>query len=383
MSTYASLTRIHLPAVQSPRRLSVRLRQRPHTQSHDTNDEEKDEDNNDEYGESTMRQSMSTRTTLTYKQRIARILRPILLSGTIISANARLLPAIAATEPSRTEFNKPTRPWKAPQTPRRVAATAAARATKASSSQQDTALELSLMVTRAVDRVGPAVLRVDTETHLLQDHSGMIQQGQGSGFIFDNTHNYVLTNAHVVQDATRVTVTLTDGRVLEANVAGVDEIVDIAVLKLVTKNAADTTINTSNRRRALPVAELGDSDTLRVGQWVIAVGSPGGLDNTVTFGIISGLDRSSAVVGLPMKKVDFIQTDASINAGNSGGPLVDVATGRVIAINAAIRAHMEGTSFAIPINRVREIMYDLAAGKRIPHGYLVSRVAGISAEHKR
>jgi len=100
------------------------------------------------------------------------------------------------------------------------------------------------------------------------------------------------------------------------------------------------------------------------------VGSPGGLDNTVTMGIVSGLERSSHVVGIPHKKVDYIQTDAAINPGNSGGPLVDVATGKVIGINAAIRAHMEGTSFAIPINRVRNIMYELAQGKQIQHGYL-------------
>jgi len=118
------------------------------------------------------------------------------------------------------------------------------------------------------------------------------------------------------------------------------------------------------------VAALGDSDDLRVGQIVIAVGSPGGLDNTVTMGIISGLERSSTVVGIPHKKVDYIQTDAAINPGNSGGPLVDVESGRVVGVNACIRANMEGTSFAIPINRVKDIMTDLAEGKHIHHSYL-------------
>jgi S1-C subfamily serine protease len=149
----------------------------------------------------------------------------------------------------------------------------------------------------------------------------------------------------------------------------VDEIVDIAVLKIMRDDGPAAEVSAS-AADPLPVAELGDSDSLSVGQLVVAVGSPGGLDNTVTMGIVSGLERSSAVVGIPHKKVDYIQTDAAINPGNSGGPLVDVATGRVIGINAAIRAHMEGTSFAIPINRVREIMLPLKEGRPVHHGYL-------------
>jgi S1-C subfamily serine protease len=175
--------------------------------------------------------------------------------------------------------------------------------------------------------------------------------------------SFLLYRTIQVEDATKVTVTLTDGRIYQAEVKGSDEIVDIAVLKIIHERGDAKVSN-------LPVAELGDSDNLHVGQIVIAVGSPGGLDNTVTMGIVSGLERSSAVVGIPHKKVDYIQTDAAINPGNSGGPLVDVETGRVIGINAAIRAHMEGTSFAIPINRVREIMHELAEGRAVHHGYL-------------
>lgn len=218
-------------------------------------------------------------------------------------------------------------------------------------------------VTDVVKEVGPSVVRVDTETHL-RDQSdspqppGYIQQGQGSGLIFSDK-GFILTNAHVVEDATKVTVTLTDGRVFSCQVMGSDEIVDIAVLKIIGGDVAN-----------LPVANLGDSDKLSVGKIVIAVGSPGGLDNTVTMGIVSGLERSSTMVGIPHKKVDYIQTDAAINPGNSGGPLIDVESGQVIGINAAIRAHMEGTSFAIPINRVRDIMTDLAEGREIHHGYL-------------
>lgn len=224
-------------------------------------------------------------------------------------------------------------------------------------------------VTDVVREVGPAVVRVDTETHL-RDQSdspqppGYIQQGQGSGLIFSEK-GFILTNAHVVEDANKVTVTLTDGRVYVCQVMGSDEIVDIAVLKIIDRDS-----NGGSTIPNLPVAKLGDSDKLSVGKIVIAVGSPGGLDNTVTMGIISGLERSSTIVGIPHKKVDYIQTDAAINPGNSGGPLIDVESGQVIGINAAIRAHMEGTSFAIPINRVREIMTDLANGREIHHGYL-------------
>ncbi|KAG7345817.1 HtrA2 peptidase [Nitzschia inconspicua] len=233
-------------------------------------------------------------------------------------------------------------------------------------------------VTDVVEDVGPSVVRVDTETHLLVqdnrnndilrdtppnmgDDDTYVQQGQGSGLIF-SSDGLILTNAHVVEDATTVKVTLTDGRVFRCQVMGTDEIVDIAVLKIIP--------DAGSSMAKLPVAKLGDSDQLSVGKIVIAVGSPGGLDNTVTCGIVSGLERSSMMVGIPHKKVDYIQTDAAINPGNSGGPLIDVETGKVVGINAAIRAHMEGTSFAIPINRVQDIMHDLAAGKEIHHGYL-------------
>lgn len=242
------------------------------------------------------------------------------------------------------------------------------------------ALALSY-VTEAVNKVGPAVLRIDTESNL-QDFQedklptphppGWIQQGQGSGLIF-SSDGLILTNAHVVEDASKVTVTLTDGRVYQAEVRGADEIVDIAVLKIIPNGDKQPIKN-------LPVADLGDSDELNVGQIVIAVGTPGGLDNTVTMGIVSGLERSSTIVGIPHKKVDYIQTDAAINPGNSGGPLVDVESGRVVGINACIRANMEGTSFAIPINRVRDLLSDLADGKQIHHGYLGVSMATCTPE---
>lgn len=254
-------------------------------------------------------------------------------------------------------------------------------------------------VAEAVAKTGPAVLRIDTETDIeravqigeqkegnggveemddgIPDRLKFIQQGQGSGVIFCE-EGLVLTNAHVVQGASRVTVTLTDGRRFRAEVKGTDDIVDIAVLKILFENG-----NENIKENPLPVAEFGDSDELQVGQFVVAVGSPGGLDNTVTMGIISGLKRSSEVVGLMHKKVDFIQTDAAINPGNSGGPLVDVEKGTIIGINTCIRANMEGTSFAVPINKAKDIVRDLAEGKHINHGYVGVSMASLTPDLAR
>ena len=163
-------------------------------------------------------------------------------------------------------------------------------------------------VTDAVEKIGPAVVRIDTETHLLESEqqpgeipplaTGFVQQGQGSGLIFSKD-GLVLTNAHVVEDATKVSVTLTDGRIYEAEVLGSDEIVDIAVLQILPEEEENVGGGKASSKSPLllPVAELGNSDELRVGQIVVAVGSPGGLDNTVTMGIVSGLERSSTMVG--------------------------------------------------------------------------------------
>jgi S1-C subfamily serine protease len=169
------------------------------------------------------------------------------------------------------------------------------------------------------------VLRIDTETHLKEEDGvklspGWLQEGQGSGVIF-SSEGLVLTNAHVVDDTAKVSVTLADGRTFRAQVTGSDEVTDIAVLKILTDGDAI---------EKFPVAEFGDSDDLEVGQFVVALGSPGGLDMTATMGIVSGLRRSPSDVGLSHKKVDYIQTDAALNPGNSGGPLVDVENGCVI-----------------------------------------------------
>jgi S1-C subfamily serine protease len=171
-----------------------------------------------------------------------------------------------------------------------------------------------------------------------------------------------------VDKADRVTVTLKDGRVFDGKVQGVDPVTDLAVVKIDGKD--------------LPVAPLGDSDKVQVGDWAIAVGNPLGLDNTVTLGIVSTLKRSSAQVGIPDKRLDFIQTDAAINPGNSGGPLLN-DRGEVIGINTAIRADAMGIGFAIPINKAKAIETRLARGERIAHPYLGVQMTTLTPELAR
>ncbi len=174
----------------------------------------------------------------------------------------------------------------------------------------------------------------------------------GSGFIV-NADGYILTNNHVVDGATEITVRLTDPeKELKAKVVGRDEKYDLALIKVETKEK-------------LPVASLGDSDALEVGDWVIAIGSPFGLAHTVTAGIVSAKDR---VIGAgPFD--DFIQTDASINPGNSGGPLFD-ASGNVVGINTAIHAAGQGIGFAVPVNMAKQFIRDVLSKGRVSRGWL-------------
>jgi S1-C subfamily serine protease len=245
-------------------------------------------------------------------------------------------------------------------------------------------------VTAAVNRVGAAVVRIDTERTITRNPDPFYSdpffrrffgdslpmqpfeqrlQGQGSGFIVD-TNGTILTNAHVVENADRVTVILKDGRSFDGEVSGVDEVTDLAVVKI------------NIRGEGLPTASLGDSDQVQVGDWAIAVGNPLGLDNTVTLGIVSTLNRSSAMVGIPDKRLDFIQTDAAINPGNSGGPLLN-ERGEVIGINTAIRANAMGIGFAIPINKAKEIMPILERGEQVSHPYLGVQIATLTPDLAR
>jgi Do/DeqQ family serine protease len=182
------------------------------------------------------------------------------------------------------------------------------------------------------------------------------QRSGGSGVIVDK-EGYILTNNHVVEGAEKVKVRLNDGREFTATVKGQDSRTDLAVLYIKAKD--------------LPAAALGDSDKLEVGEWAIAIGSPFGLEHTVTVGVISAKGRSGLGTGT---YEDFIQTDASINPGNSGGPLINI-DGEVIGINAMIIQPGTGIGFAIPINMAKQIWNDL-----IKYGKFVRPWLGISAQ---
>jgi S1-C subfamily serine protease len=246
-------------------------------------------------------------------------------------------------------------------------------------------------VAAAVAKTGPAVVRIDTERTIASQMEPLFEdpffreffgdrfgaqmprerqvRGQGSGFI-TQADGIILTNAHVVSGADRVTVTLKDGREFAGVVKGSDEVTDLAVIKI------------ENPKGDLPIAPLGNSAQVQVGDWAIAVGNPVGLNNTVTLGIISTLTRSSAQVGIPDKKIDFLQTDAAINPGNSGGPLLN-ERGEVIGINTAIRPDANGIGFAIPIDQAKTIATVLAAGRQVPHPYVGVQMRTLTPELAR
>lgn len=177
------------------------------------------------------------------------------------------------------------------------------------------------------------------------------RQGMGSGVIF-RADGYILTNYHVVDGADQVLVTLNNAQEYQAQVVGRDPKTDLAVLRI-------------QAPEALPVATLGDSDALQVGDWVVAIGNPFGLDHTVTAGIVSAKGR---VIGAGPYD-DFIQTDASINPGNSGGPLLNMR-GEVIGINTAIVPNGQGIGFAIPVNTAKPLIPQLVSTGKVTRGYL-------------
>jgi len=185
------------------------------------------------------------------------------------------------------------------------------------------------------------------------------QQSLGSGFII-SSDGYIFTNNHVVEKATKIRVKLATGKEYDAEVKGKDPSTDIALIK----------INTDN---SLPVVKLGNSDKLRIGDWIFAIGNPYGLEHTVTAGIVSAKGR---VIGSGPYD-NFIQTDASINPGNSGGPLFNLE-GEVIGINTAIVAQAHGIGFAIPINTAKGILNDLKSKGSVSRGWLGISVQDIT-----
>jgi Do/DeqQ family serine protease len=230
-----------------------------------------------------------------------------------------------------------------------------------------------------VDRALPAVVSIDTRRkvgasggsdadEMFRRFFGQPPGGEGgrrnqtvpssgSGFIIDRDGR-ILTNNHVVRDASEITVTLSDKRTFKAKVIGQDQATDVAVIQIAASGN-------------LPVLPLGDSDAIKVGQWVLAIGNPlGELQGSVTAGIVSARGRSSLnIAGGAPDYQDFIQTDASINFGNSGGPLVNLR-GEAIGINTAINAQGQGIGFAIPINLVRHVAEQLVANGKVVRGFL-------------
>lgn len=215
--------------------------------------------------------------------------------------------------------------------------------------------ELQSVITDLAERVKPSVVNVFPAP---STRNGNPRErlpnspGSGSGVIIDD-QGHIITNNHVVGDANEVEVRLSDRTKFTAQVIGKDPDTDLALLKI----SAD---------RALPFAELGDSGTVKVGQWVLAVGNPFGLDRTVTLGVVSGIGRENMNLS---KYENFIQTDASINPGNSGGPLFNIR-GEVIGINTAIINFAQGIGFAIPSNMAKQVVQQLLTRGKVVRAWL-------------
>ena len=243
-------------------------------------------------------------------------------------------------------------------------------------------------ITDAVEKTGASVVTIETQRYLKKrkfskdsqilidpyfdrffglrlpyENQPRIEQSQGSGFIFED--GLIMTNAHVVNGSDRLIIGLTNGKKYTGKLLGQDFLTDLAIIKVEGKGPWQKAI-------------LGDSSKIKVGDWAIAVGNPYGLENTVTLGIISNLKRNVRQLGIYDKKLELIQTDAAINPGNSGGPLLN-SNGEVIGINTLIRSGPgAGLSFAIPINKAKEI-----ADQLIKNGKVIHPMIGISLIEER
>ena len=216
-------------------------------------------------------------------------------------------------------------------------------------------------------KVSPAVVRITVTGSTNAGDLGVIPAtGVGSGVIFDS-NGWILTNHHVVEGGDKFDVELKDGRVLSGTVYGIDTLTDLAIVKV---DATD-----------LPTAAIGESDALKVGQLVVAIGSPlGTYSNSVTSGIVSATGRTITTDGSDKPLNNLIQTDAAINPGNSGGPLLD-ADGNVIGINTAIASNSNGIGFAIPIDIARPIMEQAVAGQTLARPYMGISFVTISRQY--
>ena len=236
-----------------------------------------------------------------------------------------------------------------------------------------------------IERVSPAVVNISVSGHIaarnplaevdplfrrffdVPEDSEREFQSAGSGVIIDAEAGYILTNYHVIENAEKITITLLDQRVLDARVVGSDSASDIAVVQVDAQNLAEI--------------EFGDSNALRVGDFVVAIGNPFGFSNTVTSGIVSGLGRNR-VSPDPDAREDFIQTDAAINLGNSGGALVNL-DGRLVGINSAIISQSGGNigiGFAIPVAMARNVMNQLIEYGEVSRGLLGVVISSITPD---
>ena len=248
---------------------------------------------------------------------------------------------------------------------------------------KDSQISKISFITEAIEKTGPSVVTIDTQRFIRKkqfskdsvplldpyferffglelpyDNQPRLEQSQGSGFIFGD--GLVMTNAHVVNGSETLVVGLSNGDKYKGKLIGQDLLTDLAVIKL-------------EGNGPWPKAILGDSTKIKVGDWAIAVGNPFGLENTVTLGIISNLNRNVSELGIYDKKFELIQTDAAINPGNSGGPLLN-SLGEVIGINTLIRSGPgAGLGFAIPINKAKDI-----ASQLINNGKVIHPMIGVS-----
>jgi serine protease Do len=229
------------------------------------------------------------------------------------------------------------------------------------------------------ERINPAVVNIDAASRGgresrrrrgFDDPSDpqrdydMPHQGSGSGFIIDR-EGYVLTNYHVIEDADRITVTLADGRTLRGEIVGTDPAIDVALIRIAGGGS-------------LPEAPMGNSDALRVGEWVCAIGNPLGYVHSVTVGVVSFIGRKLFDASLD----DYIQTDAAINFGNSGGPLIN-ARGEVIGINSAISSRANNIGFAVPINQAVAILPQLKTRGKVSRGFIGVTLTDVTPDLQR
>jgi serine protease Do len=236
------------------------------------------------------------------------------------------------------------------------------------------------------ERVAPAVVSIQTRGTVSMGQPGLPpgfqeffggnpwhgtprehkSQGEGSGFVISQD-GYLVTNNHVVENMDEIRVHFLDGSELEAQIVGRDPKTDIALLKVDPDGVELTTI------------ALGNSDAIRPGDWVVAIGNPFGLEHTVTAGIVSAKNRREVSPSQAQSYDDFIQTDAAINPGNSGGPLIDLE-GRVVGINTAIRSNANTIGFSVPINQAKQILPQLRADGHVTRGWLGVQIQGVDKE---